>query len=191
MAGGPSTSACDIGRVMNNSEARAYADEQRAALAGEGSKWWRMDIWRGPCPTRRAAGRPAACCAPCSTCLRRGTTRARTTTPTARSGPYGSTTSGRAAYCACYTTGKRSRTRPSCAAHRYVRDKLVGGRTRTVGQERRGPIRDWDPATHIRPGQARRQSAFGRVRQPPVCPDGKERSLRTGGVNAHRNEYRT
>ena len=32
MVGGPNTSACDTGRVVNNPEARAYADGQKAAL---------------------------------------------------------------------------------------------------------------------------------------------------------------
>ena len=76
MVGGPNVFACDTGRVANNPEARAYADGQRAALEGEGQSGGARI--RGGARVRRGEpqGGPAACCAPCPTCLRSFTTRA-------------------------------------------------------------------------------------------------------------------
>ena len=65
---------------------------------------------------------------------------------------------------------------------RHVRDKRAGARGGAVGQERRGSVFGGDTAAHIQPGRGRRPSASGRVRRPPVCRDGKERSFRIGGT---------
>ena len=126
MVGGPNVSVCDAGRVVNNPEARAYADEQRAALE-ERVRVVAHGYMTGPVSdeeSRQAAGGLLRALPYMFTSFYHPgmTNNSNGVERTIRQ-----TTSGRAPYSAYCPTGKRPGTRPYCATC-TPRARQTGGR---------------------------------------------------------------